>query len=230
MTGMPTRCFTRSRCSRCWPGDRVQRPGGGPITRCVRRLASDRICSSNSEGITIAAAPASSRSSTVSSSALNGDAPHTKGWGSRKPRYLVVKSIERLTDWARSARCVPAAGLSPEACRISGSAGRRPAKYVGFLPVSADLPCAPASVMPAVLPVIDAESDVLLRDGTTLRLRSVRDGDAPAVLALFEQLSERSLYYRFMLVPHLHLAQVRRLLAVDERSQGLLVAERGGVL
>jgi acetate---CoA ligase (ADP-forming) len=84
--------------------------------------------------------------------------------------------------------------------------------------------------MPAVLPVTDTESDVLLRDGTTLRLRSIREDDAPAVLALFQQLSERSLYYRFMMVPHLDLAQVRRLLAVDDRSQVLLVAERGGVL
>ena len=56
--------------------------------------------------------------------------------------------------------------------------------------------------MPAVLPIVDTESDVLLRDGTTLRLRLVREDDAPAVLALFQQLSERSLYYRFMMVPH----------------------------
>jgi len=84
--------------------------------------------------------------------------------------------------------------------------------------------------MPAVLPVVDTDSDVLLRDGTTLRLRLVRDADAPAVLALFQQLSERSLYYRFMMVPHLDLAQVRRLLAVDDRSQVLLVAERAGAL
>ena len=82
--------------------------------------------------------------------------------------------------------------------------------------------------MPAVLPVIDTESDVLLRDGTTLRLRLVREDDAPAVLALFQQLSERSLYYRFMMVPHLDLPQVQRLLAVDDRSQVLLIAERGG--
>ena len=53
--------------------------------------------------------------------------------------------------------------------------------------------------------------------------------DAPAVLTLFEQMSERSLYYRFMMVPHLDLAQVRRLLALDDRSQ-VLVAERAGAL
>jgi acetate---CoA ligase (ADP-forming) len=84
--------------------------------------------------------------------------------------------------------------------------------------------------MPTALSLIDAESDVLLRDGSTTRLRPVRDDDAPAVLTLFQQLSERSLYYRFMMVPRLDLAQVRRLIAIDERSQVLLVAERAGAL
>ena len=52
--------------------------------------------------------------------------------------------------------------------------------------------------MPTAFPLVDAASDVLLRDGTTTRLRPVRDDDAHAVLSLFERLSERSLYYRFM--------------------------------
>ena len=63
--------------------------------------------------------------------------------------------------------------------------------------------------MPVLLHLIDAEADVLLRDGTTTRLRPVRDDDAPAVLAPFERLSERSLYYRFMTVPRLDLDQAR---------------------
>jgi acetyl coenzyme A synthetase (ADP forming)-like protein len=84
--------------------------------------------------------------------------------------------------------------------------------------------------MPTALPLTDAESDVLLRDGTTTRLRPVGEDDAPAVLTLFQQLSEQSLYYRFMMVPRLDLAQVRRLIAIDQRSQVLLVAERGGAL
>ena len=84
--------------------------------------------------------------------------------------------------------------------------------------------------MPTALPLVDAESDVLLRDGTTTRLRPVRAADAPAVLALFHQLSARSLYYRFMMVPRIDLAQVERLIAIDNRSQVLLVAERAGAL
>jgi len=81
-----------------------------------------------------------------------------------------------------------------------------------------------------IAPLTDAESDVLLRDGTTVRLRPLHDDDAPAVLTLFQGMSSRSLYYRFLMVPRLTLAQVRRLITVDERSQVLLVAERGGSL
>ena len=81
-----------------------------------------------------------------------------------------------------------------------------------------------------IAPLLDAESDVLLRDGTTVRLRPVHDDDTPAVLTLFQGLSPRSLYHRFMMVPRLNLAQTRRLITVDERSQVLLVAERGGSL
>jgi acetate---CoA ligase (ADP-forming) len=84
--------------------------------------------------------------------------------------------------------------------------------------------------MPTALPLIDAASDVLLRDGTTTRLRPVRDDDAHAVLSLFERLSERSLYYRFMTNPRLDLDKVRRLIAVDQDSQVLFVAERAGAV
>ena len=84
--------------------------------------------------------------------------------------------------------------------------------------------------MPVVGPVPDVESEVLLRDGTTTCLRAVREDDAPAVLALFERLAERSLYYRFMRMSELDLAQVQRLVAVDPASQFVLVAERAGAL
>src|SRR5262249_4309059 len=98
-----------------------------------------------------------------------------------------------------------------------------------FAAVSTGLSGALARVMP-IAPLTDAESDVLLRDGTTVRLRPLHDDDAPAVLTLFQGMSSRSLYYRFLMVPRLTLAQVRRLITVDERSQVLLVAERGGSL
>ena len=43
-------------------------------------------CSSKSERMTIAAAPASSSRRTVSRSSASGDAPETNGWGSSSPR------------------------------------------------------------------------------------------------------------------------------------------------
>jgi acetate---CoA ligase (ADP-forming) len=76
----------------------------------------------------------------------------------------------------------------------------------------------------------DLETDVVLRDGLTVRLRPVREDDAERVLALFGDLSERSLYNRFMAVPHVDLAQARTIATVDYDTQMVLVAERGGRL
>jgi acetyl coenzyme A synthetase (ADP forming)-like protein len=76
----------------------------------------------------------------------------------------------------------------------------------------------------------DLESDVVLRDGYTMHLRPVREDDAEKVLALFGELSERSLYYRFLGVPHLGLEEARKIVAVDYDEQMVLVAERGGRL
>ena len=39
--------------------------------------------------------------------------------------------------------------------------------------------------------------DVILRDGSTLRLRAPDESDRQALVRFFEQLSERSLYLRF---------------------------------
>ena len=77
---------------------------------------------------------------------------------------------------------------------------------------------------------VDLESDVVLRDGQTLRLRPVRPDEAPAVLDLFQQLSEQSLYYRFMTVPKLDLSRAQEIADVDYDSQFVLVAERAGTL
>ena len=76
----------------------------------------------------------------------------------------------------------------------------------------------------------DLESDVVLRDGFTMNLRPVREDDAQRVLSLFGELSERSLYYRFLGVPHLGLEQARKIVAVDFDAQMVLVAERNGRL
>jgi acetyl coenzyme A synthetase (ADP forming)-like protein len=84
--------------------------------------------------------------------------------------------------------------------------------------------------MPVVPYPADVASDTLLRDGTTVHLRAVRAEDATAVLALFGQLSERSLYYRFMTVPRIDLAEARKIVHVDYDSQMVVVAERGGAL
>ncbi|HYT67777.1 MAG TPA: GNAT family N-acetyltransferase [Vicinamibacterales bacterium] len=76
----------------------------------------------------------------------------------------------------------------------------------------------------------DVSTDTILRDGTTVRLRAVRDDDAARVLALFGQLSERSLYYRFMSVPHIDLAEALKIVTIDYDSQMIVVAERGDAL
>jgi acetyl coenzyme A synthetase (ADP forming)-like protein len=72
----------------------------------------------------------------------------------------------------------------------------------------------------------DLDSDVILRDGSTVRLRAVRETDAEAIVDLFAGLSERSLYYRFMTTHRVDLAEARRI-AVSDPSNVLIVAERG---
>jgi acetate---CoA ligase (ADP-forming) len=73
-------------------------------------------------------------------------------------------------------------------------------------------------------------TDVLLRDGTSVRLRVVREDDAPRVLALFSQLSERSLYYRFMMIHRMDMAEARRIVTIDYDRQMVVVAERADML
>src|SRR5436190_4289179 len=76
----------------------------------------------------------------------------------------------------------------------------------------------------------ELSSDVLLRDGVSVRLRAVREDDAARVLALFSQLSERSLYYRFMMIHHLDMAEARRIVTIDGDTQMVVAAERCGEL
>jgi RimJ/RimL family protein N-acetyltransferase len=72
----------------------------------------------------------------------------------------------------------------------------------------------------------DLDSDIILRDGSTVRLRAVRETDAEAIVDLFAGLSERSLYYRFMTTHRVDLSEARRIAASDP-SNVLIVAERG---
>ena len=70
--------------------------------------------------------------------------------------------------------------------------------------------------------------DVILRDGTTLRLRSPRADDAAALVAFLNGLSEQSLYYRFHGHPTVTEKLVEPFLAPDWHEAGHLVGELGG--
>src|SRR5688572_12065188 len=71
------------------------------------------------------------------------------------------------------------------------------------------------------------ESDVVLRDGSTLRLRPIRAGDAEALLALHDRLSQQSQRFRFFGLAASHAGEVARLLRADHHSEFVLIAEAG---
>jgi acetate---CoA ligase (ADP-forming) len=72
------------------------------------------------------------------------------------------------------------------------------------------------------------ESDVVLTDGGTVRVRPVRADDEPAVLALYERLSDESVYLRFFSpVPRPTAVQLERLTSIDYHDRMVLVAELG---
>src|SRR6187551_2276206 len=77
---------------------------------------------------------------------------------------------------------------------------------------------------------LDLESDIALRDGTTVRLRPSRPDDAARALRFLEGLSAESLYNRFLMTPHLDLARARACVDVDQLHHVVLVAERAGEL
>ena len=66
-------------------------------------------------------------------------------------------------------------------------------------------------------------ADVILRDGTTLRLRPPRRSDADALLDFFGSLSQRSLYLRFHGFPALGPGTVEPLLDTDWEERGALL-------
>jgi acetate---CoA ligase (ADP-forming) len=74
---------------------------------------------------------------------------------------------------------------------------------------------------------LDLRSDVILRDGSTLRLRAPAGGDADALEALFSSLSERSLYLRFHGLRHVNRALVEHFLDPDWDDRGVLVGVVG---
>ncbi|HEY7186808.1 MAG TPA: GNAT family N-acetyltransferase [Vicinamibacterales bacterium] len=74
------------------------------------------------------------------------------------------------------------------------------------------------------------ESDVVLRDGSTLHLRPIRPDDADGLHGLYDRLSPDSLRFRFFSVPRSSDEEVSRLLATDYANQFVLVAEAGSRL
>src|SRR4029450_6286381 len=73
--------------------------------------------------------------------------------------------------------------------------------------------------------------DVILRDGSTLRLRPPGQADAPALVELFRGLSPESLHLRFHGMPAIPPALVEPLLEPDWDERGALIGtladERG---
>lgn len=69
----------------------------------------------------------------------------------------------------------------------------------------------------------DEARDVILRDGTTLRLRSPHAQDANALVEFFAGLSERSVYLRFHGFPRLGPQVVEPFLDPDWREHGSLI-------
>jgi acetyl coenzyme A synthetase (ADP forming)-like protein len=75
------------------------------------------------------------------------------------------------------------------------------------------------------------ESDVVLADGGTARMRPSRPDDEPALLALYERLSDDSIYLRFFSpVPRPTAVQLERLTSVDYVDHMVMVAQVGADL
>jgi acetyl coenzyme A synthetase (ADP forming)-like protein len=72
------------------------------------------------------------------------------------------------------------------------------------------------------------ESDVVLADGGTARVRPSRPDDEPALLALYERLSDESIYLRFFSpVPRPTAVQLERITSIDYVDHMVLVAQLG---
>jgi RimJ/RimL family protein N-acetyltransferase/predicted CoA-binding protein len=87
-------------------------------------------------------------------------------------------------------------------------------------------PMTPTAAL-ASSPAAPAE-DVLLKDGSTLRLRPPHDGDAAALIAFFEALSPDSRYLRFHGTRLIDRNTVEGALETDWDSRGSLLAELVG--
>jgi acetate---CoA ligase (ADP-forming) len=75
---------------------------------------------------------------------------------------------------------------------------------------------------------IHEERDVLLRSGSTLRLRPIRPEDAAALLDFYRRQSRDSLYLRFFAFPVVDAKRAEGFCRVDYMDQFALVGESGG--
>src|SRR5512143_500153 len=80
---------------------------------------------------------------------------------------------------------------------------------------------------PPVYPAHE-ESDVVLKSGSTLRLRPIRPEDAPELLAFYKRLSPDSLYFRYFSIPRLDIKKAETVCDVDYESTFALVGETAG--
>lgn len=75
------------------------------------------------------------------------------------------------------------------------------------------------------------ETDILLRDGSTLRLRPIRPDDAEKIMELHQGLSSKSMYFRFFApIPNFTLERAEALASVDYENSFALVGELAGRL
>jgi acetyl coenzyme A synthetase (ADP forming)-like protein len=80
----------------------------------------------------------------------------------------------------------------------------------------------------ATAPTLSDATDVILRDGSTLRLRAPIADDAPALLEFFSELSDRSRYLRFHGFPALGPKLIEPVLDPDWDDRGALVGSLDG--
>lgn len=80
-----------------------------------------------------------------------------------------------------------------------------------------------------IYPAGDAQ-DVVLKDGTAMHLRPIRESDESGLLALYDRLSPESLYFRFFAVPDKDAGKAAYLAHVDYESRYAVVAEKAGIL
>src|SRR5262245_30739809 len=76
--------------------------------------------------------------------------------------------------------------------------------------------------------VTDYEFDIVLRDGSTLRLRPARTSDEGAIRGLFARLSRESLRSRFFRIPKLPTLDVSEFLRADPDRAFTLIGESNG--